>query len=150
MSAAEAGRNTRAEAEASEHAAPTLASVRKLMVAAVQEAGVEASQPRANNEALDSALDAGTPDLEWTAKVAQGVAERLRLDASIVVDDVKCTSAFCRVKLTKPIHSVMDWPQVDTALLDVAVGETVFRAEPNGETTTGYLYFSSAHSHLPI
>ena len=62
---------------------------------------------------------------------------------------VDCAQTLCRIRLTKPLQSELDWPDIDKALFSVATGETVMTTETLGDTGVGYIYFSANDANLP-
>jgi hypothetical protein len=109
-----------------------------------------AGRPRARNAGIERALAEDEADATWTAEVDTQARERLAGDPALHIDALQCTHTFCRIQMTKPIDSNMDWEAVDQALTPIARGETIFAAERDGAETTGYLYFASVGSSLPI
>lgn len=107
-------------------------------------------RPRARNAGIERALEEDEADAAWTAEVETQARERLAADPALHIDALQCTHTFCRIQMTKPIDSNMDWEAVDQALTPIARGETIFAAERNGAETTGYLYFAALGSSLPI
>jgi hypothetical protein len=107
-------------------------------------------RPRARNSAIERALEEDEPDPIWTSEVDAQARERLAADPALHIDALHCTRTFCRIQMTKPVDSSMDWEAVDHALTPIARGETIFGAERNGAETTGFIYFAALGSNLPV
>jgi hypothetical protein len=102
------------------------------------------------NPSLERALDEDEEDPAWTGDVHGAVTAALAEDPQISIDYVRCTSTFCGLRLTKPIASRLDWPQIDEKLVPIARGETLFSASPSGTLTTAHVYFSALDTSLPL
>lgn len=128
--------------------APSLVGdVHPLVLPYDQDLGV----PTGANRDLDIALEQEQVDEDWLLEVGAAVEERLQRFEVVTVDDVKCVQTFCRVVLRRPLEAEdAPWDQIDRSLADVARGEAIFRAEPEGNDSVGYLYFSSDDAHLPM
>ncbi len=111
---------------------------------------VDERAPQANHPGLDRALLEEEENRLWTAQVQRDVVDVLSEDAQVQVDEVRCAQTFCRVRMTKPIASDLDWPQVDSLLAPIARGEMIFAAVPSGTMTTGAIYFSADDAVLPL
>lgn len=105
---------------------------------------------RASHAGLERALDEDEPNQAWTDAVLEEVRDTLSVDPDVHVDQVRCTQTFCRVSMTKPLDSDLDWPEIDRLLAPVARGETIFSAVPDGALTTGFIYFSADDVALPL
>jgi hypothetical protein len=99
---------------------------------------------------LERALEEEGDDAAWTLDVQRAVREALTEDPEVRLDAARCTPTFCRLRLTKPIESRLDWPEIDRLLAPIARGETLFSALPHGRTTTAHVYFSALDSSLPV
>lgn len=106
--------------------------------------------PQADHPGLDRALDDEEENRPWATQVRSDFVDVLSADAQLRVDEVRCAQTFCRVRMTKPIASDLDWPQVDSLLAPIARGETLFAAAPSGTMTTGTIYFSADDAVLPL
>jgi hypothetical protein len=113
--------------------------------------GEPSEGPKATaNASLERALEEEDEDPAWTRDVHGAVTAALAEDPQIRVEAVRCTSTFCRLRLTKPIASRLDWPEIDQKLAPIARGETIFSALPTGTVTTAHVYFSALDTSLPL
>lgn len=99
---------------------------------------------------LEDALDIEDVDEVWAHDVTEKARASIPKEAELRELDVRCSQSFCRVKMVKPIDTRAGWPEIDQSLMHVAPGEAVFLTEREGALSTGYLYFASAESQLPL
>ena len=99
---------------------------------------------------LEDALDVEGSNEAWRRDVEAKAEAAIPKEAQLRELDVRCTQTFCRIKMVKPIDTRADWPEIDRSLYQVAAGEAVFLTEREGGVSTGFLYFASVDSHLPL
>jgi len=130
-------------------AEPTTAASQTHLVAIP--ADFDEREAPAENLALERAFHAEPPDPERAAKVAEAAKTALSADPQLEVSDVRCTATFCRLRMTKPIQSALEWHEVDELLAPIARGETIFTARPDDDAnTTAHVYFSEPDAALPL
>lgn len=101
------------------------------------------------NEELEAILDYAPEDVAWMKRLEPAVKAAIADDPAVQLESISCVSEFCRLQLSKPVESPLDWPEIDDRLTFID-GEKIFRAGSDGKMSTAYVYFSAREGGLPL